>query len=62
MRRTRERRREGKISIRRDISAAQTEALIVAKFIDPASRADAAALARGVCCWLDRLPRSGGAG
>jgi hypothetical protein len=48
MRRTRERRREGKLSIRCDISSVQREALAKAGFIDPAMRDDAAEVARGV--------------
>jgi hypothetical protein len=58
MRRTRERRREGKMSIRCDISTDQIEALTDAGFIDPALRDDAAEVARGVCRSLDRLTRS----
>jgi hypothetical protein len=59
MRRTRERRREGKLSIRCDVSTDQIEALSKGGFIDPAVRDDAAEVARGVCRWLDRLNRSG---
>jgi len=55
MRRTRERRREGKLSIRCDISIAQIEALAMAGFIDPVMWEDAAEVARGVCRSLDRL-------
>jgi hypothetical protein len=59
MRRTRERRREGKMSIRCDISTEQIESLSKAGLIDPAKREDAAEVARGVCRSLDRLNRSG---
>jgi hypothetical protein len=58
MRRTRERRREGKMSIRCDISTDQIEALSKAGFIDPAMGDDPAEVARGVCRVLDRLSRS----
>ena len=57
MRRTRERRREGKVSIRCDISADQIEALAKAGFIDPAMRDDPAEVARGICRSLDRAAR-----
>src|ERR1700723_3493241 len=40
MRRTRDRRREGKLSIRIDISTAQIEALVEVGLIDPAMRDD----------------------
>jgi len=59
MRRTRGRRREGKLSIRCDISTDQIEALSKAGFIDPAMRNDLAEVAQGVCRLLDRLSRSG---
>jgi hypothetical protein len=59
MRRSRERRREGKMSIRCDISIAQIETLTEAGFIDPSLRDDAAEVARGVARSLDRLTRSG---
>jgi len=59
MRRTRERRRDGKMSIRFDISTDQMEALSKAGFIDAAMRDDPAEVARGVCRSLDRLNRSG---
>ena len=58
MQRTRERRREGKMSIRCDISSDQIGALAEAGFIDPAMRNDPAEVARGVCRLLDRLDRS----
>jgi hypothetical protein len=59
MRRTRERRREGRMSIRCDISEVHIEALAKAGLIEPAMRDDAAEVARGVCRSLDRLTRSG---
>jgi hypothetical protein len=59
MRRTRERRREGKLSIRCDISTDQIEALVEVGFIDPAMRDDTAEVARAVGRSLDRLRRSG---
>jgi len=59
MRRTRERRREGRMLIRCDVSTEQIEALAKAGFIDPAMRDDAAEVARGVCRFLDRLDLSG---
>ncbi len=55
MRRTRERRREGKRAILCDISAVQIEALVVAGFLDPARRDDAAEVARGVGRMLNRV-------
>ncbi len=42
MRRTRARRGEGKLAIRWGLSAAQIEALVLAGFLDPANRDDAA--------------------
>ena len=59
MRRSRERRRDGKRTILCDISADQIEALALAGFIDPAKRDDAAEVARGVGRSLERLSRSG---
>jgi hypothetical protein len=59
MHRTRERRREGRLSIRCDISAAQIEALVEVGLIDAALRDDPVEVARGVCRSLDRLIRSG---
>jgi hypothetical protein len=59
MRRSRERRRDGKRTILYDISADQIEALALAGFIDPAKRDDAAEVARGVGRSLERLTRSG---
>ncbi len=59
MRRTRERRREGKVPIRCDISAHHIDALANAGFIDPGMRDDAVEAARGVCRLLDRLTQSG---
>jgi hypothetical protein len=58
MRRTRERRREGKMSIRIDISTGQIEPLAKAVLIDPDMLDDAAEVARGVCRSLDRLTLS----
>ena len=58
MRRTRERRREGKQTIRCDISTDQIEALTKAGFIDPAKQNDRAEVARGVGRLLDGLARS----
>lgn len=58
MRRTRERRREGKLSIRVDISVRQIEALAAAGFIDPASRGDAAEVAQGIVRAMDYATRS----
>jgi hypothetical protein len=55
MRRTRERRREGKMSIRCDITAAQIEALCKAGLIDPFMRDDATEVARGIGRSLDGL-------
>jgi hypothetical protein len=60
MRRTRERRREGKLSIRCELSTIQIEALAKAGFIDPVMLDDAAEVARGVCRSLDRLTLSAG--
>ena len=57
MRRTRERRRAGKLSIRCDISANQVEALVSAGFIDPALQNDVAELARGVSRAMEHLAR-----
>jgi hypothetical protein len=48
MRRTREWRREGRMSIRCDISAAQIEALVEAGLIDPVMRGDVAEITRGL--------------
>ncbi len=59
MRRTRERRREGKLSIRCEVSTVQIEAMIEAGFLDPVMRDDAAEAARGVCRLLNCLIRSG---
>jgi len=58
MRRTRERRREGKQSARWDISTAQIETLVAAGFLDPAKRDDAAEWARGFERVLDHLALS----
>jgi hypothetical protein len=55
MRRTRERRREGKLSIRCELSIIQIEALASAGLIDPVVRNDMTEVARGVCRLLDRL-------
>jgi hypothetical protein len=55
MRRTRERRREGKLSIRCEISTVQIEALMEAGFIDPVMREDAAEVALGVIRAIGRL-------
>lgn len=59
MRRTRERRREGKLSIRCDVSTVQIEALANAGFIDPAKLDDAAEVAQAVGRVMDRLTRQG---
>jgi hypothetical protein len=58
MRRTRERRREGKLSVRCEISSVQIAALMEAGFIDPAMRDDTAEVARGISRSIDRLTRS----
>ena len=58
MRRTRERRRDGKLSTQCEISSIQIEALAEAGFIEPDKQDDAAEVARGVCRTLDRLTRS----
>jgi hypothetical protein len=58
MRRTRERRREGKLSIRCDVSIAQIEALALAGYIDPALRDDIGEVARGVAKAMDFVTRS----
>ena len=59
MRRTRERRRESKLSIRCEISTVHIEALANAGFIDPAMRDDRAEVAQAVGRSLDCLSRSG---
>jgi hypothetical protein len=59
MRRSRERRRDGKRTILCDILADQIEALALAGFIDPAKRDDAAEGARGVGRLVEGLTRSG---
>ena len=59
MRRTRERRREGKLSIRCDISTVQIEALAEAGFIDPVMRDDAVEVARGIGRMMECLSRLG---
>ncbi len=58
MRRSRERRREGKLSIRFDISSAQIEALVSAGLIDPARQDDAVEVALGVVRLMDHLTES----
>jgi hypothetical protein len=58
MRRTRERRREGKLSIRSDVSLAHIEDLAQAGFIDPALQGDAAEIARGIGRLMDQVTRS----
>jgi len=59
MRRTRERRREGKLSIRCDISAVQIEAMAKVGFIAPDMQDDPAEVVLGVSRLMDRLMRSG---
>jgi hypothetical protein len=59
MQRSRERRREGKRTIRCDISTAQIEALASAGFLDTALRDDPVEVARGVRRLIDRLAGSG---
>ena len=59
MRRTRQRRREGKLPIRWDISADQIKWLAEAGFLDPAKRNDAAEVARGVGRLMDHVTQSG---
>jgi hypothetical protein len=61
MRRTRERRREGKLSICCDISTDQIEALAMAGFIDPTMRHDPAEVPRGICRSVDQLLSGHGA-
>lgn len=58
MRRTRERRREGRLSVRCEISTVQIESLVEAGFIDPVRRNDATEVAQGVGRSLDGLIRS----
>jgi hypothetical protein len=58
MRRARARRREGKRTIRCDLSGAQIDALAGAGFLDPAKQDDAAELAWGVGRLMDGLTRS----
>jgi hypothetical protein len=58
MRRSRQRRREGKQTVRWDISTAQIETLAAAGFLDPATRDDAAEWARVFDRVLDHLARS----
>lgn len=58
MHRTRERRREGKLSIRCDVSMEHIEALAEAGLIDPAMRDDATEVALGVIRAIDRLTQS----
>jgi hypothetical protein len=57
MRRTRERRREGRLSIRCDISSIQREALATAGFIDPVKLEDAAEVAGAVARAIDSVTR-----
>jgi hypothetical protein len=59
MRRTRERRRAGKMSIRVDVSVAQIEFLASSGFINPRSLDDPTEVARSVCCALDCLTWDG---
>jgi hypothetical protein len=59
MRRSRERRRDGKRTIVCDISAAQIEALTAAGFLDLALQQDKIEVARGIGRLMDRLARSG---
>jgi hypothetical protein len=54
MRRSRERRRDGKRTILYDISADQIEALALAGFIDPAIRDYTAEVAQGIGRLIDR--------
>lgn len=61
MRRSRERRREGKRTILCDISTTQIEALAAAGFLDTALRDDLVEVARGVRRLIDRLIGSGSA-
>ena len=55
MRRTRERRRAGKLSIRCDISTEHIQALTIGGFIDPARQDHGAEVAWGVGRVIDRL-------
>jgi hypothetical protein len=55
MRRTRERRRAGKLSIRYDISTEQIQVLTSGGFIDPAKQDHGAEVVRGVGRAIDRL-------
>jgi hypothetical protein len=57
MQRTRERRREGRMSVRCDISTDQIQALVSAGLIEPAMRDDATEVALGVVRAMDRLTR-----
>lgn len=59
MRRTRERQRENKRVILCDISEVQIEAMVMAGFLDPVRRNDAAEVARGVGHLLDRVVTAG---
>jgi hypothetical protein len=58
MRRTRQRRQEGRQIVSLDLSAAQIEALVMAGYLDPVLRDDAAEVARGVGRMLDRAAKS----
>ncbi len=58
MRRSRERRREGKLSIRCDVSSVQIEALTKTGFIDSTNWNDVGEVAWGVGRLMDHLARS----